>query len=135
MLYEDDVVQAVARHLTASGWKVESTALATEHGDDLVASKAGRRLIVEAKGEGSSKAGTSRYGQPFTGNQAKTHVAVAVLRALTVTSAGTAQAGLAFPDNAHHNDLIKKVAPALERESVVVFLVAEDGSVRASLPV
>jgi HJR/Mrr/RecB family endonuclease len=66
VLTEDQVVEAVAVHLTAQGWVVKSRALATQHGDDLVLSRNGVRLVVEAKGEGSSKPGTKRYGQTFT---------------------------------------------------------------------
>jgi membrane-bound lytic murein transglycosylase B len=74
VLYEDDVVAAVAAYLHANGWEIESTALATQHGDDIVAMRDGERLIVEAKGEGSSKAHTSRYGKAFNQGQVSTHV-------------------------------------------------------------
>lgn len=37
VLYEDDVVEAVCSHLTAEGWRIERTALATQRGDDIAA--------------------------------------------------------------------------------------------------
>jgi hypothetical protein len=134
MLYEDDVVTAVVGYLGDRGWTVESTALATEHGDDIVATKLARRLIVEAKGAGSSKPGTSRFGQLFTGNQVKTHVSVAIFRALTVTSSGQALAAVAFPDNAHHRALIDRVALALARAGVAIFWVTDEGVVEIDTP-
>lgn len=134
MLTEDDVVEAVCRQLVRDGWGIESRALAVQHGDDIVAVKAGCRLIVEAKGEGSSKPGTRRFGQMFTRNQVKSHVAVAVLRALVVLSRGDARAAVAFPDNEHHRELAGAAAPALAAAGMGVFWVADDGSVSADVP-
>lgn len=136
MLTEDDVVDAVCRQLERDGWGIESRALAVQHGDDIVAVKAGCRLIVEAKGEGSSKPGTRRFGQTFTRNQVKSHVAVAVavLRALSVVSRGDARAAVAFPDNQHHREVAGAAAPALARADVGLFWVADDGRVSADVP-
>lgn len=129
MLYEDDVVNAVVAHLRAEGWQIESMALAIQHGDDIVATRSGERLVVEAKGEGSSMAHTARYGQSFTGNQVSTHVGVAVLRSLRVVSEGTSTAAIAFPDNSAHRRQVDRVAVALAKVGVIVYWVAQDGSV------
>jgi len=129
MLFEDDVVAAVATHLRADGWQIESTALATQHGDDIVATRSGQRLVVEAKGQGSSKAHTSRYGKPFNRGQASTHVGVAVLRSLRVVSEGTSTAALALPDDEFHRREVDRVHPALSRLGVWVFWVGPDGAV------
>lgn len=130
-LYEDDVVRATMRYLEASGWTVESYALAHQHGDDIVATRDDERLIVEAKGAGSSKEGTHRFGQAFTRNQVGSHVSVAVLRALGVWSGGAALAGLAFPDNAHHRSQVAPVLPALTELGIIVFWVSADLRVSA----
>lgn len=130
-LYEDDVVHATMRYLEASGWTIESYALAHQHGDDIVATRDGERLIVEAKGAGSSKEGTRRFGQAFTRNQVGSHVSVAVHRALRVWSIGGALAGLAFPDNAHHRSMVAPVLPALTELGITVFWVRADGQVSA----
>ena len=130
MLYEDQVVDAVVNHLRNCGWAIESVALAVQTGDDIAASRNGVRLLVEAKGEGSSKAHTARYGQPFNRGQVATHVAVAVLRALRVSSAGHNKAALAFPAESHHQREVSLVWPALSREGIEVFWVTEDGRVQ-----
>jgi hypothetical protein len=130
MLTEDQVVLAVCDRLRQEGWTILSTALAIQHGDDIVAERDGQRLIIEAKGEGSSKEGTRRYGQSFNLGQVKTHVAMAVLRALGVVSAGAAWAGVAFPDNAHHRAVVGKAAAALHAVGVGVYWV--DGAGRVS---
>lgn len=134
MLLEDDVVDAVARFVACHGWRVESVAHAHERGDDVVATKDGQKLLVEAKGAGSSKVGTKRFGQPFTGNQVGSHVGVAVVRALRWVSGGSSRAALAFPDNAHHSAQVDAIAPALAELEIGVFWVSETHAVRLQAP-
>lgn len=134
MLLEDDVVDAVAGLLIRNGWEIESVAHAHERGDDIVAVKNGVRLLVEAKGAGSSKARTKRYGLPFTGNQVGSHVGVAVVRALRWAAAGDVRPALAFPDNPHHRCQVDPIAPSLDRVGVGVFWVTEDRHVQLSSP-
>lgn len=130
VLTEDEVVDAVCRKLAADGYSITQRALATQRGFDIVAHKDGVDLVVEAKGAGSSKVGTSRYGMEFSRNQVYDHVAKAVLKALRVVSVGNAEAAIALPDNASHRREIEKVAAALARVQVTVFWVNEDGGVR-----
>lgn len=136
MLYEDDVVTVVSLFLEAEGWSIVRRAFAHEPGDDVVASKDGVTLRVEAKGEGSSKAGTARYGQVFNAGQVKDHVAVAVLRALGWWSAGgTAQRpALAFPDNLHHRRYVGSAAEALHHLDAGIFWVRSDKTVTLEAP-
>ena len=112
-LYEDDVVRAMIEHLRSDGWTVESFALSHQHGDDIVASRGAERLIIEAKGDGSSKSTTARFGKPFTRNQVKTHVSVAVVRAMQVASTGLTFAAVALPDSEFHRVEVRRIAPAL----------------------
>jgi hypothetical protein len=130
LLLEDDVVDAVAAYLQRTGWMIESTARAVQHGDDLVARRSEQVLIVEAKGEGSSKAHTARFGRPFTRGQVATHVAVATLRTLKVHSQGQALAGMAFPDNAHHRHEVNQTWPTLSSLGISIFWVGADWTVQ-----
>jgi HJR/Mrr/RecB family endonuclease len=68
VLTEDAVMNALCDYLTADGWKIVLKATPDQRGTDVVATRAGVRMEVEAKGEGSSKTHTRRYGQQF--NQA-----------------------------------------------------------------
>jgi hypothetical protein len=129
MLFEDDVVAAVVDHWRADGWTIVSTALATQHGDDIVATRDGVRLVVEAKGEGSSKPYTKRYGSTFTPRQAYTHVSVAVLRTLRVVSEGTSTAAIALPADAAHRREVDRVQSALSRLGIRVFWVDQERGV------
>lgn len=130
LLYEDDVVDSVKDFLIDDGWTIQSFARATEHGDDIVALRDGVTLVVEAKGEGSSKTHTARYGKPFSRQQVGKHVGVAVLRALRVHSEGTGVPGLAFPATDLHRTEVARVWPALEKLGLVVFWVDDDRRVQ-----
>ena len=128
-LYEDDVVRAVIDYLEFDGWTIESFALSHQHGDDIVASRGEERLIIEAKGDGSSKNTTARFGKPFTRNQVKTHVSVAVVRAMQVASMGVALPAVALPASEFHRIEVERIAPALRSIGIWVFWVSIDHSV------
>ena len=130
MLTENEVVEAVADHLRQSGWVVLQTRTTSQHGIDILAAKDGQRLAIEAKGGGSAKAGSARYGLHFTQNQKRTHVAVAILKALQTLCEESCQVGVAVPDDAEHSRLISTVLPALKLLNIQVFLVGADRTVR-----
>jgi hypothetical protein len=132
VMTEDFVVESVCRSLVDQGFEVKQQLLATQRGFDIVALKDGRELVVEAKGAGSSKIGTARFGRSFTSGQVFDHVAKAVLKALRVVTAGSARAGIALPDDANHRREVAQVAGALDRLGVVVFWVNENGDIRTS---
>lgn len=100
MLTENAVIDAVCKHLAADGWQITSRATTYQRGPDIVAIRDGISLEVEAKGAGSSKRYTARYGMPFTSAQVKVHVGEAVLKAMHVVATGQARAAIAFPG--HH---------------------------------
>jgi hypothetical protein len=128
-LSEDDVVRAVMAHLESGGWTIQSFALSHQHGDDIVAALGAEKFIIEAKGQGSARVGSRRYGLAFTRNQVGTHVAVAVVRAMRTVSEGDALAGIALPSDELHRAEVKRIAPALSLLGVEIFWVAADGSV------
>ena len=134
MLTEDRVVDAICQKLTADGYAIVQRASAVQHGFDIGARKDGRDLVIEAKGAGSSKAGTARYGMEFNAGQVFDHVAKAVLKAMRVVSSGTARAGVALPDNLSHRREIEQVAPALRQAGVALFWVNEQDEVRIDAP-
>lgn len=133
---KDDVVSAVCDYLEERRWAIVNRALATQHGDDIVAKRPGRSLRVEAKGEGSSKAGTARYGKAFSSGQVHDHVAKAVFRALSWSSSPNTDelASVAFPDNRHHRERVESVAEALSQLGIGVFWVKADRSVTLQAP-
>lgn len=134
MLTEDDVVNKVRDYLVRHGWQIVSRASARQHGIDLVAERDGVTLEVEAKGAGSSKSETARYGKHFNKSQVFDHVAKAVLKALRVTSVGTSLAAIALPDNQDHRNEVKRASLALHRAGIGVFWVSESGAVLVDAP-
>jgi hypothetical protein len=104
-----------------------------QQGIDICAERNGVTLAVEAKGGGSSKPGTAKYGEPFSTGQKRSHVAVAVLTALGVASVGKQQAAIAFPDDAGHMRLIKQIWPSLQKLNIGVYFVSPDKSVKAGI--
>lgn len=134
MLFEYQVVRSVADWLQAHGYEVHQALAESEKGDDIVATAPGRqhRLFVEAKGESSSKASTSRFGRPFTVNQVKVHVGVALYRAAQMLDNSCelpVRVALAFPANDDHRRVVSRISKALAVLDVEVFWVAHDGTV------
>jgi hypothetical protein len=134
ILTEDDVVDAVCSSLEERGWTILARASAMQRGNDIEAERDGVRLIVEAKGAGSSKPGTARYGHVFNRNQVFDHVAKAVLKGLRVASTGTARAALALPDNEDHRREVRQVARALTEVDIGVFWVSDGREVTLEAP-
>jgi hypothetical protein len=134
VLTEDVVINSLCEHLGADGWKIVSKAMPDQRGTDVVATRAGVRLEVEAKGEGGSKADKKRFGKPFDQAQVKVHAGEALLKALAVVAKGRAQAAIAFPDSRRHRSVVAPVRPALDRLGITVFWVSENGRVSAEGP-
>src|SRR5581483_6645697 len=113
--------------LKADGWSVSKTCLTTEQGIDLIATRGDQRLVLEAKGGGSSKEGTRRFGMPFSTGQQADHVAKAVFTACKLRSREPrSSVAIAFPDTPTHRRCINDVKSALKRLTVLAFIV--DGS-------
>lgn len=136
VLFEDQVVDAVALYLRRRGYEIRQKLRSTQRGHDLIAFKAGRvsrEIYVEAKGEGSSRSGSARYGRSFISGQVFDHVAKAILKALRITSAlgGQAEkrAAVALPDDVLHRKEIEQVMPALQQLDVAVFWVGRNRQV------
>lgn len=141
MLYEDDVVDAVCRYLEHNGYVIRQSLTSVQHGHDIIADKRVDptwTLYVEAKGEGSSKATTARYGSSFNSGQVFDHVAKAVLKALRVASWDTTEpqsrAGIALPENAAHVQQVEMVGRALRNAGVAVFWVDQNKRVHVESP-
>lgn len=136
MLTENDIVQAVARHLESIGYRIESALSTEEHGIDIVAEhpETKKRVLVEAKGGTSSKKVSNRYGKPFSLNQAKTHVSVAFywaakLREKFLSQPEDVEIALAFPTDEAHPRLVENISSALSTLGITVFFVNEDKQV------
>jgi len=141
MFYESEVVNAVCDYLTARGYEIHQRLKTTDHGDDIVAIRElapRRRLCIEAKGETSERKNSSGFGHPFSPEQVRTHVAMALYKVAEILSRETQDPGIeirgamAFPNNRDHERAVKKIHGAIEALGIGVFWVNEDGLVTFS---
>jgi len=132
MLTESQVIDAVCRFLKGKGFKIEQRRRETETGDDIVAvSTDGKTALIEAKGETSSKAFSSRFGKMFSGGQVLDHVSKALYRAVFYIAQGVL-AGMAFPKNNAHVACVSRISSVLADLSIEVFWVLPDGGVEVA---
>lgn len=135
-LFEDEVVTAVRSHLQEEGYRIESYAEATERGDDIIAESPNGevKLYIEAKGGTSSRESSKRYGEPFTRNQVKDHVAKAFYRAAKMREnrgGSETKVGVAFPKNEDHKEMVGEIESALSDLEIEVFWV--DGETQVTV--
>ncbi len=90
MLIESDVIEAVCRFLKSHGYRVTQQLNESQASDDIVAFSAnGTKVVIEAKGETSSKSHSSRFGKPFSSGQVLDHVSKAFYRAASYVAEGS----------------------------------------------
>jgi hypothetical protein len=135
MLTENDVVDAVCDYLEAAGYKILMRATTSERRIDIVARlpEGSGRLLIEAKGETSSKSKTAGFGRPFDSAQTKVHVAEAFYAAACLHAAhhsSSDSAGIALPDTPRHRELLNRIKPVIDSLGIVVYFVQRDRSVR-----
>lgn len=63
VLTEDEVIDVMRDYLAGRSWWIIARATAIQRGDDLVAERGAERLVIEAKGAGSSKEGRHRQAR------------------------------------------------------------------------
>lgn len=126
---ENDVIEAVVNKLLVCGFTIKSTCTTNQHGIDIIANKNELELFIEAKGGTTSK-DTARNGKPFTRNQVRTHISVALYSAMKLFTQykdnENVIIGIALPFEKNHIDLINKIKYALEKMNIVVFWVNRD---------
>lgn len=132
-LNENHVVDYVAVALDRAGWKIEVMATTSERGPDVVASRGGRRLRVEAKGETSSKDDSNRTGELFSSSQRFISLAAAMLKTAQMMHAYDDDdlAVMAVPDSPGFRKLIASIEPFLKRAGLGVLWVERTAKVTA----
>lgn len=131
MLTESDVIAAVCNHLRSQGYEIRQQLTEAQAGDDIVAVRGNETLLIEAKGETSSKLGTRRHGKPFDRSQVLSHVSRAFYRAAKMRRDGVV-AGMAFPHTPLHLEVVKAIQSSLAELGIVVFWADEHRSVGVS---
>lgn len=127
---------AVVGCLRRNGFGRPRVASLHQHGPDIIAPTPNRRreLWIEAKGETSSDPGSNNYDNPFRSNQREDHLGKALLKCAQWTSANRKVcAGIAFPADEGHVQLISGIMPTLKKLRYTVFVVKQNGRVLTPL--
>ncbi|MEI6124800.1 MAG: hypothetical protein WCQ95_14365 [Bacteroidota bacterium] len=72
-LTENEIVLFLIDHLKKQGWTIDSFCLGQQKGNDIVASKNGKTLIVEAKGAKADDKSPNKKREQFKSGQVKKH--------------------------------------------------------------
>jgi hypothetical protein len=134
--WEGNVVDALARHLTAKGYQIEKKANThlKERGVDIQALRAGKRLLVEVKRFPPRKYRDPRRAHEHKPtsptNQAQQWYSHALLAGMRLqTKNPDATIALAFPDFPRYQKLFEETQAGLERLGIGILMIQESGSV------
>lgn len=122
---ENEVAERLAIWLARSGWTIESTTAPGQAGDDIVATRDGNRLAIEAKGDTSSRTGTKRRGERFSRSAQIGNLGRAIVCAMQQANRADVT-GIAFPDAPAVRALLDEIAPSLWAGGITVFIVGRD---------
>jgi len=134
--WEGNVQAALVRHLVDRGWSIISVAdtASQERGVDVVAERAGRRMLIEVKGWPSTtyvrgdRAGQPKPTAPTV--QAKHWFAEVLLAVLRLRERyPKCTVAIALPDVPRYRTLLSEVQSALTELVIVALLVQDGGSV------
>jgi PIN domain nuclease of toxin-antitoxin system len=136
--WEGNVVDAVARHLAVSKWRIISKAdtRSKARGPDIHAERDdGASLLVEVKGFPSKLYRDERRVNEIKptnpNNQAQQWYSHAVLKALRLRNRySDSTVALAFPDHPRYRALFSETKSSLQKLGIVLFFVNENGAVQ-----
>ena len=127
MINENQVTESIAQYLKTNGWDIKQQLNTDSKGVDIIASKSSDNIYIEVKGGTSSKSTSKRYGLPFTSNQAKSHIGVALWKAgETLTCYPNSIIAIGLPKEKSHIEFIKKIDEMISRLNIILFWVDEN---------
>lgn len=132
-LNENEVVEAVCKHLEARGMTDVKSCTTKQQGYDIIARypDSDRLLIIEAKGATSARPGSARFEAGFSRNQVRAHVAKAFYAAAAALQkeAGKADAAIALPDTENHRHFVAAIKSSLKHLGISVLWVNSVGDI------
>jgi hypothetical protein len=129
MLTENHVIGFVCTHLRACGYTIDRFAHTTQSGIDIEATRDDQHLAIEAKGETSSFASSSRHGRLFDTGQCLTSFSAALMKAISMQGTSKTSTAIALPSNKYYRKLAQSASDAMARLSISIYWVHADGSV------
>lgn len=131
MLTENEIVDYVSVYLQENGYKIQKALKTTEKGIDIEAAHPKKgKCFVEAKGGTSSKKGSKRHGNPFSRNQIKTHIGVALLKSFQIKQEhDPPNVFIAVPHEENHLEIYDTIKNCLKKLNIKFLFVKHDGSI------
>ena len=127
---ENAVVKATCKYLKEQGYTILSSCTTNQRGVDIIAENlvTGYQMLVEAKGNTSSKEGSKRFGQPYTNSQVFSHASKGVFACIRLrakhSDRTTHKVMLAVPDSTLYNKYLdKSVIKDLESAGIDVLFI------------
>ena len=122
-LNENEIISAVSAYLRNQNYEIKKECSTVEKGIDIIAESKDAFLLIEAKGNTSSKP-SKRYGMEFTSSQVIDHISKTVRKALEMRDEyPNAKIGIALPDNRKHRINIARIIKSLKELDISVFWV------------
>jgi hypothetical protein len=127
---EDEIINILIGHLKNNGWNIDSHCLGQKHGNDIVASKSGKILIIEAKGARAGDNSPTKRRENFDSGQIKTHFGKALVKILDEKYINPkAKYAIAHPEDPDIRKSIGHLIPFLKTLGLKHFWVSSDGTI------
>lgn len=129
LLNENEVVDAVAEHLSGCRFDIVQALHGHQRGVDIIARRADMGVLhVEAKGGTSTVVTSKKYGQPMSPGEVRINVAeafytAAIRRRAPPRRRTCVAAAVAFHDDARHRRYVDPLRAALDQLGIGVFWV------------
>jgi hypothetical protein len=129
LLTETQIVLLLQRHLENKK-HVCVCKTGYQHGFDIEARNGNQVILIEAKGAKANKHEKKSNSKIFSRNQVKTHLAVAVLKAINMKRENiNATVGIAHPDTDRIREFVDPIIPFLKKLSIKHYWVSANGNV------
>jgi len=126
-LTEDETVRILMQHLVSQSWTIESFCLGQQRGYDIVATRSGKRLYVEAKGAKASDKSPTKKRKFFDSGQIKDHFGKALVKSLeTRIKYPNALVAIAHPEDKDIRRTIGSTITLLEQIGIMHFWVGRE---------
>lgn len=128
---ENAVVESTCEILISSGCQIVRKCSTTQRGIDIVALResSGEEFFIEAKGGTSSRAGSFRYGKPYTQSQVFDRVAKGVFTCIELRAKHSNRSKqhiiLAVPDERWFHFYLKPALLQLEAAGLKVWFISQ----------
>lgn len=101
-----------------------------QQGVDVEAKRGDELILIEVKGAKVNKLEAQKKSKIFSANQIKTHLAVAILKALNMKKENLdADVGIAHPNTKEIRELVDPIISFLKMLSIKHYWVSSDGNI------